>query len=170
MTRLWSIRALVHAACLAVSASDGLLVEGTVWRAFVASRVDVWRKRGSTAHGEHSAFGARTCVSSRRCSALADTPAPALPSASDVPGRQQEHPRNPEGRWPMFIYEELAARDKCSLDVFWLKDESLEDSAKLPEPHVLAEEIADDLRSALEQIESVLGDLQARAAVVGRNK
>jgi hypothetical protein len=30
-------------------------------------------------------------------------------------------------------------------------------------PHVLAAEIAEDLRSALEQIESVLGDLQQRA-------
>lgn len=69
---------------------------------------------------------------------------------------------NPEGRWRVFTHEELAARDKCSLDIFWLKDKSLEDSANLPEPHVLAEEIADDLRSALEQIESVLGDLQAR--------
>lgn len=35
--------------------------------------------------------------------------------------------------------------------------------------HVLAEEIADDLRSALEQIESVLGDLQARAGANGGN-
>jgi len=71
--------------------------------------------------------------------------------------------KNPEGRWRVFTHEELAARDKGSLDIFWLKDESLEDSAKLPEPHMLAEEIADDLRSALEQIESVLGDLTARA-------
>jgi type I restriction enzyme M protein len=75
---------------------------------------------------------------------------------------------NPEGRWRMFTHEELSARDKCSLDLFWLKDESLEDSANLPEPHVLAEEIADDLRSALEQIESVLGDLQSRVAAVAR--
>lgn len=37
---------------------------------------------------------------------------------------------------------------------------------RLPEPHVLAEEIADDLRSALEQIESVLADLQQRATAV----
>jgi type I restriction enzyme M protein len=50
-----------------------------------------------------------------------------------------------------------------SLDIFWLRDESLEDSASLPEPHELAEEIAEDLRSALEQIESVLGDLRERA-------
>ena len=51
------------------------------------------------------------------------------------------------------------ARDTASLDIFWLRDESLEDSANLPEPHILAEEIADDLRAALEQIEDVLGDL-----------
>ena len=76
--------------------------------------------------------------------------------------------KNPEGRWRVFKYEELIARDKCSLDIFWLKDESLEDSAKLPEPHILAAEIADDLRSALEQIESVLGDLQVRAGTRSR--
>jgi type I restriction enzyme M protein len=72
--------------------------------------------------------------------------------------------KNPEARWREFTYEELLARDKVSLDIFWLKDESLEDSANLPDPHILAEEIADDLRSALEQIESVLGDLQQRVA------
>jgi type I restriction enzyme M protein len=76
--------------------------------------------------------------------------------------------KNPEGRWRMFTYEELVARDKCSLDIFWLKDESLEDSSKLPDPHVLAADIAEDLRSALEQIESVLGDLQQSAALVDR--
>lgn len=38
--------------------------------------------------------------------------------------------KNPEGRWRSFTYDELVARDKCSLDVFWLKDESLEDSAQ----------------------------------------
>jgi type I restriction enzyme M protein len=70
--------------------------------------------------------------------------------------------KHPDGRWRAFTYDEIIARDKCSLDIFWLKDESLEDSANLPEPHVLAEEIADDLRSALEQIESVLADLQQR--------
>ena len=74
--------------------------------------------------------------------------------------------KNPEVRWRAFSYDELTARDKCSLDVFWLKDESLEDSANVPEPHVLADEIADDLRAALEQIESVLGDLEQRARAV----
>src|SRR5205823_13098910 len=76
-----------------------------------------------------------------------------------------EEKKNPEGRWRVFSYEEVVARDKCSLDIFWLKDESLEDSSKLPDPHVLAAEIAEDLRSALEQIESVLGDLQQRPAI-----
>jgi type I restriction enzyme M protein len=69
----------------------------------------------------------------------------------------------PDGRWRPYAYEEILARDKVSLDVFWLRDESLEDSSNLPEPHVLAAEIADDLRSALAQIEDVLADLQERA-------
>jgi serine/threonine protein kinase len=49
--------------------------------------------------------------------------------------------------------------------LFWLRDESLEDSASLPEPHLLAQEIADDLRAALAQIEDVLGDLEQRVDV-----
>lgn len=72
---------------------------------------------------------------------------------------------NPEGRWRPFTYEEILARDKVSLDLFWLRDGSLEDSSSLPEPHVVAQEIADDLRSALAQIEDVLADLEQRASV-----
>jgi type I restriction enzyme M protein len=56
----------------------------------------------------------------------------------------------PQGRWRSFPFEELAKRDKLNLDLFWLKDESLEDSESLPEPDVLAEEIAADLQTALE--------------------
>ena len=52
------------------------------------------------------------------------------------------------------------ARDKISLDLFWLKDESLLDSDNLPEPDVIAAEIAEDLRSVLEQMEEILGDLE----------
>jgi type I restriction enzyme M protein len=61
-------------------------------------------------------------------------------------------------------YDDIIARDKASLDIFWLRDESLEDSANLPDPHVIAAEIAEDLRASLEQIEDILADLQARAA------
>ena len=71
--------------------------------------------------------------------------------------------KTPEERWRPYGHEEILARDKVSLDLFWLRDESLEDAADLPEPHVLAAEIADDLRAALEQIEDVLEDLRQRA-------
>ena len=71
-----------------------------------------------------------------------------------------------EGRWRDFDYDDLVARDKCSLDLFWLKDDSLLDAESLPDPDVIAEEIAEDLRSALEQIEGILGDLQEGAARV----
>jgi type I restriction enzyme M protein len=65
--------------------------------------------------------------------------------------------RNPDGRWRDFGYEDLVVRDNCSLDLFWLKDESLLDADSLPDPEVIAEETAEDLRSALEQIEEIRG-------------
>ena len=63
--------------------------------------------------------------------------------------------KNPEGRWRAFAYDELLKRDKVSLDLFWLRDESLEDGQDLPDPDVLATQIADDLQAALEQFTSI---------------
>ena len=68
-------------------------------------------------------------------------------------------PEMPDGRWRMFTYDELMARDKVSLDIFWLKDDSLEDNANLPAPEVIAAEIMEDLRAALEQFAEIAGDL-----------
>ena len=56
-------------------------------------------------------------------------------------------------------YEDLMAHDKVNLDIFWLRDESLEDSANLPAPDILAAEIVEDLKSALEQFEGLAGEL-----------
>jgi type I restriction enzyme M protein len=66
---------------------------------------------------------------------------------------------NPQGRWRSFSYGELTQRDKVNLDIFWLKDDSLEDAANLPEPDVIAAEIIEDLGAALAQFELILGDL-----------
>jgi len=66
---------------------------------------------------------------------------------------------NPQGRWRAYAYDELMARDKASLDLFWLRDESLEDSANLPDPDVLAAEIVEDLRAALEQFAAIADEL-----------
>ena len=68
-------------------------------------------------------------------------------------------PSNELGRWRAFTCEELLARDKVNLDIFWLRDESLEDSANLPNPDVLATEIVEDLRSALAQFEGIAEEL-----------
>jgi type I restriction enzyme M protein len=65
-----------------------------------------------------------------------------------------------ESRWRSFAYEELLKRDKLNLDIFWLRDKSLEDSENLPEPDVLAQEIADDLQTALEQFAAIAAELK----------
>ena len=48
-------------------------------------------------------------------------------------------------RFKAFTYDELMQRDKVSLDIFWLKDESLEDSENLPSPDIIASEIIENL-------------------------
>jgi type I restriction enzyme M protein len=63
------------------------------------------------------------------------------------------------GRWRSYGYEELMSRDKASLDIFWLKDESLEDSDNLPPPEIIALEIVEDLEAALEQFREILADI-----------
>ena len=67
--------------------------------------------------------------------------------------------KNPDGRWRAYAYEELIARDKTGLDIFSLKDESLEASDNLPDPDVIAQEIVDDLETALEQFRLITLDL-----------
>ncbi len=69
----------------------------------------------------------------------------------------------PEGRWRAYTYDELVSRDKASLDLFWLRDDSLSDADKLPAPEVIAAEIVDDLEAALEQFRLIATDLDAHA-------
>jgi type I restriction enzyme M protein len=63
--------------------------------------------------------------------------------------------RKESERFKSFSYDELMQRDKVSLDIFWLKDESLEDSENLPSPDVIAAEIVENLESALEQFSGI---------------
>jgi type I restriction enzyme M protein len=60
--------------------------------------------------------------------------------------------REESERFKQFSYEEIIKRDKTSLDIFWLKDESLEDTDNLPDPDLIADEIAESLEVALQQI------------------
>ncbi len=58
----------------------------------------------------------------------------------------QRGKREERERFHRFSYDELVARDKASLDIFWLRDESLEEADNLPPPGVIAAEIVEDLR------------------------
>jgi type I restriction enzyme M protein len=75
---------------------------------------------------------------------------------------ENRYERRETERFRSFSYEELIQRDKANLDIFWLKDESLEDSENLPEPEVLAQEIVENLQSALEQFQSISEDLEEK--------
>ena len=74
---------------------------------------------------------------------------------------KNRHARKDSERFRGFTYPELSKRDKVNLDIFWLKDESLEESAGLPAPDVIAAETAADLEAALEQFAAIAEDLKA---------
>jgi type I restriction enzyme M protein len=69
--------------------------------------------------------------------------------------------RSESERFRPFSYDDLLQRDKVSLDITWLRDESLEDSENLPPPDVLAQEIAEDLEAAVSEFAQIAESLRA---------
>jgi len=76
----------------------------------------------------------------------------------DSLGRSPRTASGPEGRWQCFSREEIAARGD-SLDLAWLKDDSAEDAAGLPEPSELARDAMGELESALDDLRAILAEL-----------
>ncbi|MCP4401061.1 MAG: N-6 DNA methylase [bacterium] len=69
------------------------------------------------------------------------------------------HRREETERFKVFDYETLIKRDKVSLDIFWLKDDSLEDLENLPRPEIIAREIAENLQVAFSQFDGIYAEL-----------
>ncbi|HYX09563.1 MAG TPA: class I SAM-dependent DNA methyltransferase [Bacteroidales bacterium] len=80
------------------------------------------------------------------------------------PGKRHERTEtwsedNENGRWRKFTYDEIINRDKTSLDITWIRDESLTDLDNLAEPEVLAKEIVENLEAGLESFRQILEEL-----------
>ena len=73
---------------------------------------------------------------------------------------KNRHSRKESERFKSFTYDELAKRDKVNLDIFWLKDDALEESANLPAPEIIAADITADLEAAMEQFATIAEDLK----------
>ena len=73
---------------------------------------------------------------------------------------ENRHQRQETERFRRFTYEEIMVRDKTSLDIFWLKDDSLSDLDNLPNPDELALSIVENLEAALSSFRTVAGQLQ----------
>ncbi len=78
-------------------------------------------------------------------------------------GPKNRRRRKESERFKAYTYEELIQRDKVSLDLTWLRDESLEDSENLPSPDVLAQEIVEDLEAAISEFAQIAESLRDAA-------
>ena len=76
------------------------------------------------------------------------------------PENRHERKEDDNERFKAYIYQDLIDRDKTNLDIFWLKDESLEEMENLPEPDIIASEIVENLEFALEQFKETIEDLE----------
>ena len=77
---------------------------------------------------------------------------------------ENRHERTETERFKFYSYEELIGRDKASLDVFWLKDDSLDNLDELPPPDVLQQEIIEHLEAALASFREVAAGLPQQGA------
>lgn len=68
---------------------------------------------------------------------------------------QNRHERKESERFKAFTYDELLQRDKVNLDIIWIQDEEIADAENLPEPAVIATEIAENLQAALDEFSSI---------------
>jgi type I restriction enzyme M protein len=76
-------------------------------------------------------------------------------------GKRQK--RAESERFRAFTYAELVKRDKVNLDIFWLKDDSLDDPDLLPPPDEIAAEIVESLETALDRFRKVAASLALRS-------
>lgn len=74
-------------------------------------------------------------------------------------GRAERADQGAQGRFRRFSREWIATEKGDSLDIAWLKDDSSEDAADLPEPAVLAREAMEELNRALAELEGILVEL-----------
>ena len=81
-------------------------------------------------------------------------------NASNINKRKETwSEEKPDGRWRKYSYDEIIARDKTSLDIFWVKDQSLTDLDNLPDPDVLALEIIDNIEAGLASFREIVSEL-----------
>ena len=67
--------------------------------------------------------------------------------------------RKETDRFKFYKYSELITRGKTSLDIFWLKDNNLDDLDDLPPPAVLQQQIIEHLEAALRSFRAVAAGL-----------
>ncbi|MEI6194242.1 MAG: class I SAM-dependent DNA methyltransferase [Verrucomicrobiota bacterium] len=100
------------------------------------------------------------CYFGRTNSTPHPNPLPGRGGEGGGKGAASRHNRVETERFKSFTYEELTKRDKVNLDIFWLKDDALEESANLPAPEIIAADITADLEAAMEQFATIAEDLK----------
>jgi len=75
---------------------------------------------------------------------------------------QNRFKRKETERFKKFKLDEIIARDKTNLDIFWLKDDSLGDMDNLPDPDIIALEIVENIEAGLASFKEIVEGLNGK--------
>jgi len=73
-------------------------------------------------------------------------------------GRSKRTDQGETGRWRCLSRDWIRDKKQDSLDIAWLRDDSLEDADSLPEPAVLTRAAVTELEGALEELKGILAE------------
>jgi type I restriction enzyme M protein len=80
-------------------------------------------------------------------------------NASDITKRKEDV-KDKKRRWKTYTYDQIINRESTSLDIFWLKDDTIMSLENLPEPQIIADEIKENLESSLISIAQLVDTLK----------
>lgn len=78
----------------------------------------------------------------------------------DPNGRSERKDLGPEGRFRRFTLPQIKDRN-YNLDIFWLRNDGLEDPDSLPEPQVLAEDAITELNACVDELQEILALIES---------
>jgi type I restriction enzyme M protein len=81
---------------------------------------------------------------------------------NDPYGKAKRTDGGEQSRFRRYTREAIAARGD-NLDITWLRDESARDGT-FPDPEIIAAEIMENLRAALEEMEALTAELEGEEA------
>lgn len=83
-------------------------------------------------------------------------------NSDNISGRVETYDadKNPNGRWRKFSVDEITKRDKTSLDITWIKQDSEDNEYTLAQLMDMIKSESDSIANAVAQLQSLISNIE----------